>query len=172
MIRKISWSDGLRKKANRNEKIDIKKENVVIASYRPFCKQFLYYDEKVLERPSKMKDMFKNKNKLICVCGKKGFTSLMVDTYVDLHFVGDSQCFPLYWYEETSEVDLFNINDEKKIVRHDGISDYIFKQCINKYKTNEISKEDIFYYVYGLLHSKDYRSEYESDLKKSYRDYF
>jgi predicted helicase len=59
---------------------------------------------------------------------------------------------------------LFGANDEYKQL--DGVSDFIFKQARDKYVDNRIKKEDIFYYVYGLLHSLDYRREFANDLKK------
>ena len=34
------------------------------------------------------------------------------------------------------------------------------------YPDEEISKEDIFYYIYGLFHSEDYRSRYANNLSK------
>ena len=51
-------------------------------------------------------------------------------------------------------------------IRRDGITDFIYEQCRERYG-HKVSKEDIFYYVYGLLHSKDYRKQFAADLKKS-----
>lgn len=167
---KISWSRGLKQKANKNISIAFDEKAIMISQYRPYCREYVYYNKDLFENPGKFKMLLNDENLYLCVSGiggTKGFSCLMTNVIPDLQTLFNSQCFPLYWYEEISEVDLFNINDEKKIVRHNGISDYIFKQCINKYKTNEISKEDIFFYVYGMLHSNDYRSQFEADLKKS-----
>ena len=87
---------------------------------------------------------------------------------------GDTQCFPLYWYEEKKPeddamADLFaEATKEKPVeyIRHDGITDYVLHEACAKYKTNAITKEDIFYYVYGLLHSQEYRTQFAADLKK------
>ena len=56
--------------------------------------------------------------------------------------------------------------DEHGYIRRDGVSDYILKEARSKYG-GEITKEDIFYYVYGFLHSSDYRKAFANDLKKS-----
>ena len=54
----------------------------------------------------------------------------------------------------------------EEYIRHDGISDFMWQQYRNVYDDPSISKEDIFYYVYGVLHSPEYRTRFEADLKK------
>ncbi|MDI3483313.1 MAG: hypothetical protein PWQ88_1184, partial [Candidatus Methanomethylophilaceae archaeon] len=112
-------------------------------------------------------------NLLICVAGigdKANFSRLMTDCMTDLHIVGTSQCFPLYWYEDKTEIrrenkqtSLFG-DDTEHFVRHDGISDYILGIARKKYG-QDVTKEDIFYYVYGYLHSPEYRELFSDDLK-------
>jgi predicted helicase len=94
---------------------------------------------------------------------------LITDCLPDLHLNGDSQCFPLYYYEhrQSKTNSLFEANNiDGDYLRKDAISDFIYEQSKNLYGTN-VNKEDIFYYVYGLLHSEDYRSAFSNDLKKS-----
>ena len=93
-----------------------------------------------------------------------GVTPLITDCLPDLHSNGDAQCFPLYYYEELKSNDLFASKD--KYVRKDAVSDYILKQARIQYNEPKIKKEDIFYYVYGFLHSEEYRTEFAADLKK------
>lgn len=65
--------------------------------------------------------------------------------------------------------DIFAMADEpkaKQYIRHDGVTDYILHEAREKYRTNAITKEDIFYYVYGFLHSEEYRKQFAADLKK------
>ncbi|WP_308738504.1 type ISP restriction/modification enzyme, partial [Acinetobacter pittii] len=94
---------------------------------------------------------------------------------VDLNTLeAGAQCFPLYIYEDKSNVsvaeDLFSQNGseivESKYTRKDAISDDGLKHFKDAYPNEIISKEDIFYYVYGLLHSEDYRSRYGDNLSK------
>jgi predicted helicase len=91
----------------------------------------------------------------------------MSDCIPDLHFNGDTQCFPLYYYEERvkSAPSLFDAAGEPERVRRDGVSDFIHKQAQGRYG-ERVSKEDIFYYVYGFLHSPEYRQRFSADLKK------
>ena len=77
------------------------------------------------------------------------------------------QCFPLYWYEtvDNEEGSLFD-SSPTHLVRRDGITDFILKQARSLYG-ERVTKEDIFYYVYGFLHLPAYRKEFAADLKKS-----
>jgi predicted helicase len=48
----------------------------------------------------------------------------------------------------------------------DGVSDAGLKHFKDAYPGERITKEDIFYYIYGLLHSEDYRQRYADNLSK------
>ena len=77
---------------------------------------------------------------------------------------------PLYWYEknEAIQLSLFDsVGTEGNYIRHDGITDWILKEAQKRYHTKSITKEMIFYYVYGILHSEDYRTRFAADLMKS-----
>ena len=80
--------------------------------------------------------------------------------------VEKSQCFPLYYYDK-NEGNIGTLFDQGKenYTRRDGITDFILGQCRERYGF-KVQKEDIFYYVYGLLHSPDYREQFAADLKK------
>ena len=53
----------------------------------------------------------------------------------------------------------------KKLVRRDAITDGALAHFQEPY-AEKISKEDIFYYIYGLLHSEEYRERYADNLSK------
>jgi predicted helicase len=86
--------------------------------------------------------------------------------------ISKGQCFPLYSYELMEDVlmpapgDLSVTLDRQQYTRRENIPDSILKKYHEQYQDQTISKEDIFYYVYGLLHAPDYREQFESDLKK------
>ena len=140
-----------------------KEECVRATVFRPFQKQWLYYDKDWNQRRYQIPKLFptgeRGENLVICVSGG---ALLITDVTPDLHFVGDAQCFPLYWYEE-KDVDLFG---KKTLVRHDGVSDWILRRAERQYGTT-VTKEEIFYYVYGFLHQPNYRATFAADLKKS-----
>lgn len=100
----------------------------------------------------------------------KGFSCLITDKSPNLHFIAGSQCFPMYFYEENEDTDLFNQEksnvENRNYTRKDAVSNEGLKHFQDAYPTETFSKEDIFYYVYGLLHSEDYRSRYADNLTK------
>jgi predicted helicase len=92
---------------------------------------------------------------------------LMADTLPDYNSLdAGTQCFPLYWYEkkEHAQGSLFE-NAEDAYIRHDAVSDFILEQAQSRYG-HRVEKEDFFYYVYGILHSPEYRKTFVNDLKK------
>ena len=105
-------------------------------------------------------------NIVICVYSNKNELPIISKNIPDLHFNGDSQAFPLYYYEKKSiyHPTLFDDGNEE-YTRKDGITNFILERCRENYGP-KVTKEDIFYYVYGLLHSLDYRNTFAADLKK------
>lgn len=168
---KINWTRGIKKLLELNVEIELKDSDLITGIYRPFIKQNFYFSNGVIEMPGLSKKLFptpNHKNLVICtqsIAGKQEFNPLITNCIPDLHFNGDTQCFPLYWYEtiEPKQHSLFD--DGTKIVRHEAISDFILNRAQQKYGNN-VQREDIFYYVYGILHSKSYRETFSTDLKK------
>lgn len=175
---KISWTRSLRKRYSKNIPLDYNNQYIMPFSYRPYNKINIYYDKPLIESPGVWGKLFpalRKDNLVICVSGvgsSKNFSVLLSDKLVSLDYNEKTQCFPLYWYEEKEEdvmADIFAMADEpkaKQYIRHDGITDYILHEAREKYRTNAITKEDIFYYVYGFLHSEEYRKQFAADLKK------
>ena len=111
------------------------------------------------------------KNLVISITGlgeSKGFTAQISDVLPNLHFVAGGQCFPLYLYEkaESNGDDLFGGESSTGYTRKDGISDAGLAHFLEKYPGESITKEDLFYYIYGLLHSPEYRTRYADNLTK------
>ncbi len=170
---KISWSSSLNSNLERHNLAVFESDRIWDTVYRPFCKTNLYHGDKLIHRRSNYDLLFPQEqtdNKVISLSGGlKGLSLLMVNGFSDLHLCGDSQCFPLYWYEENNnrQKTLFDEETGEQYTRRDGITDWILKETRSRYHTKNITKEMIFYYVYGLLHSKDYRERFAADLKKS-----
>ena len=152
------------------------KETLRISMYRPFMKTNMYFDRSFNETIGLSPSIFPSNltnNKIICVSGigsNKGFSILYFESLSEYQIISNGQCFPLYWYEENKnqQLSLFDTNDnDGKYIRHDGITDWILKEAQKRYHTKSITKEMIFYYVYGILHSEDYRTRFAADLKKS-----
>lgn len=173
---KIKWDKNLYKLALKGIEYTFDKEKVRLALYRPYFKQWLYYDKAFNWTQSQLPKLLPTpdiKNRLICISGiggTKDFTATITDCIPDFQFQFNSQCFPLYWYEENKnpQTSLFDDAETNRYIRRDGITDWILKEVRNRFGgTKAITKEHIFYYVYGLLHSKQYRERFADDLKKS-----
>ncbi len=170
---KISWNDSLKTACEKNNEIKINKEEIFVGLYRPFNKNKLYFEKSLIQRPYQLPKFFPNsrfENVVICMTGtggSKDFSPLISNCIPNLHVVENGQCFPLYFYEENNQVQkgLFDSSDENDYIRRDSVSDFILERAIKIYGKN-VSKEDIFYYVYGFLHSPEYRETFANDLKK------
>jgi predicted helicase len=156
---KISWSSSLEDNLKRQNKAKYEKNKIMCAAYRPFYKQYLYNGDKMIHRPGQFNHLFpikENENLLICINGvgfrKDVFSSVITNNITDLEYV------------EKTQGNLFE-NVDDNYIRHDAISNFILEQAQTRYGP-KVTKEDIFYYVYGILHSPDYRKTFANDLKK------
>ena len=170
---KISWSRGLiddcmKQKKHKYDPICIRK-----SLYRPFVKQHYYFNRSFNGMVYRMASLFPSpqlKNLVICVsgiAGNKELSVLISNTIVDLNCLhSGTQCFPLYYYEknDNQQSDLY-ASSQDEYIRHDGISDFALN--LARELNPKITKEDIFYYIYGFLHNPEYRTRFAADLKKS-----
>ena len=171
---KISWSSTLIAHLVRGSEAVHDTENLRKAVYRPFNKVNLYSNNIFLDRPAIVSRCFPKRdthNLAICVSGigaSKEFSALMVDTLPDLEIVSKSQCFPRYRYipaEEKGRQTSLTLG-EVKHTRVDNIPEETVSRFRNHYRDNTIKGDAVFYYVYGLLHSPDYKTRFSADLKK------
>ena len=168
----ISWTRSLRNYVARNLKINHDNTKYSISIYRPFFKQHVYTQSYLIECKGQWDFIFpvpQTNNLTICVSGigSKSFSTLITNSIPDLHILeSGSQCFPLYYYEKQEErqLGLFD-NPEEGYIKRDGITDFALQRAREMYSP-KTTKEDVFYYVYGLLHSPDYRNRFASDLTK------
>lgn len=169
---RISWTRAFQNDFQKKRIKTFEPSAIRQAAYRPFCKQHVYFSAALNEMLYQMPKLFptpETKNLVICIAGvgaQRDFSSLIVDELPDLHTLQTGQCFPLYYYEKKSvyQPTLFD-GDKSEYTRKDGITNFILERCRASYGP-KVSKEDIFYYVYGLLHSPDYRRTFAADLKK------
>ncbi|WP_375657525.1 MULTISPECIES: DEAD/DEAH box helicase [unclassified Bartonella] len=182
---KISWSSTLKREFIREKLFEFEETCFIQSIYRPFTKQWLYYNRAFNDRVSIMPCIFpigkSVENKMIQLTGigaKKTFSVLMIKAVSDYQVIENGQCFPQYLYEdivslkEKSEKQshLFtNSIEENKtagLQRRDAITDEGLAHFKAAYPNETITKDDLFYYVYGILHSEDYRTRYADNLSK------
>lgn len=208
----VSWTHRLKNYLLSNTDIQFNDSNIVLSSYRPFCKEWIYYSRELNERTYQQPRLFplitenreiapvdnpllpfaqasdetengradsrietctlhnlQEQNLVIQLSGvaSRSVSCLMSDILPSLDRVEKGQCFPLYWYEETTN----------GYVRHDAVTDESLRLYREVYPRaflgretadggEELTKEDIFYYVYGILHSAEYRERYAANLAR------
>lgn len=136
---------------------------MIKTSYRPFNFQNMYFDKIWNHRQSQWNSVL-NEISIVTsgISASKDFSVLITNNIPNNHYLDTAKCYPLYYIDESLNSTLFDTKENKK----DGITDFIHNLCKEKYGVPRITKEDIFYYVYGFLHNEDYRKEFEADLKK------
>ncbi|MDR0704480.1 MAG: DEAD/DEAH box helicase family protein, partial [Planctomycetaceae bacterium] len=170
---KISWDVNTKRDVKNNVIHSFHKNCVVQVMYRPFCKQRMYFNSAFNARPGKNSKIFPNsdaENIVICIeapGAKKDFTTSVIKTLCDFHLFETSQCFPYYVYETVDNTDksLFHKNNKSGMTRRENITDAALQKFREHYKNNTITKWDIFYYVYGVLNSREYCGRFSSELK-------
>lgn len=175
---KISWSSTLLPHIKRGREARFSKSHLSVSLYRPYVRQFHYSDRMFNDRPGHWNSLFpteRHKNIFISVTGvgsSLNFSCLVSDTKPDYELISKGQCFPLYYYEKQGgdeNGDLFRtkgVSDKDGYVKYEAISDVALDRFLSVYSEKHITKEDVFYYIYGLLHSPTYKSKYQNDLKK------
>jgi len=174
---RISWTRSLKQELAKNRLHDYESDSVVKALYRPFSKQWMYFNRTFNEMVLQMPRIFPGagaENLVIQFNANykgSGCLAIISNAPPDLHCNGDSQCFPLYLYDEAAQqsADLFTEKgapSPKGLRRRDAITDEGLAHFQKAYPAEQITKEDLFYYVYGMLHSEDYRERYADNLSK------
>ncbi|GHR39136.1 helicase [Helicobacter pylori] len=155
----IAWTRSLKNHLLKNQKLqESSQECVRLALYRPFNKQWLYFDKNLNEEQSQLKKIFPDKSACNVVINtssmaSRNFSCLIANEITDFQTMANNQAYPLYYYD-----DLGN--------RHYAISGYALNLFRRHYKDNAITEEEIFYYIYAIFHHKGYLEKYKNSLAK------
>jgi predicted helicase len=163
---KIKWSRNLKRSLRNFQNLTYDGSSIRTALYRPFSTRCLYFGEMVADEMGQFPVYFPTgdteaENRVIA-CSHIGFratafSALVSDRIVDLHLCATTdghQCFPFYVY-----------NDDGTN-RRENITDWALQLFRDHYKDKKITKWDVFYYVYGLLHHPGYRTKFADNLKR------
>lgn len=172
---KISWNRSLRNDFIKSIQHSYEPSSVYTGLYRPFTKSAVYFNRSFNDMVYQIPQIFPtqdSENLVIYLSGignsGKDFSALMVNVIPDLNMQhSGGQGFPLYLYEKTPQhAGLFTQENEPDYQRKDAITDAGLAHFQSAYPQANLSKEAIFYYIYGLLHSEDYRERYADNLAK------
>ena len=170
--KKMKW-DRLQKNTILRGKIveDVSVSKLYLSYYRPFFTQYLYLDRFWNNCVYQMPAIFptcESKNLLICSSGvgSKEFSCLMTNCIVDLQLNFNGQCFPRWLPGEQAKEaeDTFDFGEPSEMPS--GFSPEALPHFQAAYLGKPITEDDLFYYIYGILHSEDYRTRYANNLMK------
>ncbi len=156
---KIAWTDGLKNHLIKNKNLQESHEKCIrLAMYRPFNKQWLYWDKDWIHRQYQLPKIFPNKSAQnvvinISLMASRNFSCLIANEITDSQTMANNQAYPLYYYDDWGN-------------RHYAISGYALNLFRKYYKDNSIAEEEIFYYIYAILHHKGYLEKYKNSLAK------
>ncbi|GAA7010550.1 hypothetical protein ID0158_04550 [Helicobacter pylori] len=153
---KIAWTRALKQKFIKNKNLqESHKDRIRLAMYRPFNKQWLYFDKNLNEKQSQLPKIFPDESfeNVVINTTIRNFSTLVSDAIPDTHFIGDANAYPLYHYDELGN-------------RYNAISGYALNLFRKHYGDNSIVEEEIFYYIYAVLHHKGYLEKYKNSLTK------
>ncbi len=173
----IKWTRALHNQAERSKLSVFSACNIRHALYRPFTSALLYFDKLWNESPLQQSKLFpssQHHNRVICIPAagnRQGFSSFISSSLPDLHVYSDgTQCFPLYWYEKSEHAENslgLNLEPRKdEDIQHPAITQWALEQFQRTYQDKSITRNDIFYYVYGILHSREYVEKYQDNLQR------
>ena len=172
----VKWDEDLENNLKRRKKTKFEDKTIQKVLYRPFILTNCYADYIFIQRKYQMARIFPDacsENRVICVPGKgakKQFSTLVTDTIVDVNLnEAGAQCFPRYRYlEQTDSSDTTHMFQgiDTPPDRIDNISDTALRAFRDHYSNETITKDDIFDYIYGILHAPNYHKEFANDLTK------
>jgi predicted helicase len=158
---KINWSRNLKRALTSGREMDLDETAMRSGTYRPFVRKHLYFSRLAVDEVGQFPKFFpspesEEQNRILWIKTGPNWPplSLISSGIVDLLPQGGSQCLPFFVY------------DEDGTNRRENITDWALNEFCKQYKSKKITKWDIFYYVYGLLHHPGYRTKYADNLKR------
>ncbi len=158
----IKWSSSLKSSLLQDKQFSYKQTRIFDSMYRPFIKTYLYYGEGVIHRQAQHSLIFStpmtSNTVIVFRSGQRtDFCALATNYIPDINFFtpDPAQCLPLYRYDEHGN-------------RLDNITNWGLKRFQEHCGDEDITKEDIFHYTYGVLHDPAYRKKYELNLKREF----
>ncbi len=175
---KIAWNRSLLTFRAQGRALAFEQESMRNSLYRPFCKQTAYFNRELNDMVYQLPKLFPtpaHENIAITLPGPGSageFYALAIDMIPALGVATSLQVFSLYTYEPVVEDDgglNLNLGGGEVVdgyTRKENITDATLAAYRSTYGDEGIAKEDIFYYIYALLHHPEYREKYAADLKK------
>lgn len=169
----VSWSGNLIKDFEKSKKAKYDPDEIYLGSYRPFQKMWMYRQSQMLGYKALTDILFpRGKTNLsITLTGPsvQEFAALITDLVPNYDLLAKGKNYPLSYFPEAQAnqetlLDLGDLNEDNK---QDGITNWALEIFRTRFGV-QVSKEDIFYYVYGVLSSPQFIDKYKIELRKDY----
>lgn len=161
----IKWDADLDRHLQRGIPKKFEEKAIVPAAFRPFVKRWVYFDPNFNGRVYQLPLMFDSTPNptlsFLSIASDNPLAALAVDRPFDLGMMkkgngGTNQGVSRYRLSKEGD-------------RLDNITDWALKQFNDRYgKAAAITKDDIFAYVYAVLHDPVYRETYALNLKREF----
>jgi len=159
----IKWSETLKAKFSKKLKSKTSEKHIIKSLFRPYTIKYYYADKYwndrlTINHVEIFGPVFKNDNICLSFNGvgmNKPFHILATKYLPHLQLTPNGQCLPLYRYDKSGN-------------RIENITDWGLRQFVKQYNDDTISKQDIFHYIYAVLHNPAYRKKYELNLKREF----
>ena len=175
---KISWSGDLKERLRRMTDIAPSHGRVVKSQYRPFTRQYLFFSSILNNSVYAVPHLFPHagaENRVICVPGKgekNPFSCILVREIPNHHLISGGQCFPMWLYFKPRKSDPSLFTDDRNLetdshgyVRETALSPDAMG-AFSEHVGESVSGEDLFCYIYAVLHVPSYRNKFEANLRK------
>jgi len=158
----IKWTRAVKNDLQKGRIYKLNKKLILDSLYRPFVKKKLYFSKELNEMQYQLPIIFKNNNMCInflSISSSNELSILISNQIFDYCLLkkgnGGTESLPYYRYDSIGN-------------RTENITDWGLQQYQNQYSNENITKEDLFYYIYAVLHNPNYRKKYEQELKREY----
>ncbi len=162
---RLKWSRNLKRHLANGDHRTFDPAGIRCSLYRPFDKRNLFFGDIAVDELGRLANFFpdlssESENCAICVTSsgsEKPFVAMACNKVPNYHLTGagsGTQCFPFYTYDEDGSN------------RRENITDWALNEFRTHYHDPNITKWDIFHYVYAVLHHPEYRERYAANLKR------
>ena len=168
---RFSWDVGDYQRMASGQRYALREDMIRTSLYRPFCKQVVAFDRTLNQRPYRLPRLYPTRESAnigisVQQTGPAPFSCFTSDCVTDLVLCGAGNpmsVFARWRYEDTPAAPtLPGIPPAGRVSNLNLETVARFRAALGDDLTDDV----VFYYVYGVLHAPDFRTTFESSLKK------
>ena len=152
---------------------NVDNEGFVESCYRPFYKQRLYMNREFNTRIRKFPELYPNQGvdnigiSVVSPGSNNPFHTLMTNSIPDSELTSHTIYLPRWRYIQPQRLMESPRTDSLELERVSNIYPEAVKRFRRHYNDPAIEEDNLFYYIYGVLHSQQWRDTFADDLSKT-----